>query len=637
MKVLVVILVFLSFPTHALDIKYPVSAIPDSLKKGANAVIREKKWEFKINARDNAVHHVTEAITILNSEGKEYAEGVVFYDKLRKVTLFRGAVYDAAGNQIKRTKTSDIHDQSAISGFSLYEDNRVKWCDLTQANYPYTVEFEYEVVYQFLFYIPSYAPLSGEKVSLEKGSFTLEYPSESGLKPRIKYQNFPTRGKKEVGAKGTTQLVHTVSGMKAMKREPFGPSIQELLPVVFAAPTDFEFEKYTGTLNTWKDFGIWINTLNKGRDVLPDQAKNEIKNLTKGLSTVEEKAKAIYEYMQSRTRYVSIQMGIGGFQPFEASVVDQTGYGDCKALSNYMVAMLKEAGIPANYTLIRAGEDASAINSDFPSTQFNHAIVFVPNRTDTLWLECTSQTTPFGYLGTFTFDRQALAITDQGAKIVRTPSYAPEVNTQVRSADVFVDDKGDGAAKVRTSYSGLKYESNNLNFVLGNQFDEQKKWVLQNTQIPSFDAEKIVLTNAKAKIPTATVQLDLKLKKLATTSGKRMFIMPNLMNRSDILPEKIENRETEIVKRFGFIELDTIRYHIPPHLYPEYMPQRVNINSIFGEYEASFELNEGTIVYTRKLRVNAGRYPATHYKEFVEFYRNINKADNIKLVFLNKT
>ncbi|NJM26365.1 MAG: hypothetical protein HC859_13660, partial [Bacteroidia bacterium] len=105
---------------------------------------------------------------------------------------------------------------------------------------------------------------------------------------------------------------------------------------------------------------------------------------------------------------MSIQLGIGGWQPFEASVVDKNGYGDCKALSNYAVAMLKEAGIKGYYCLVQAGEEPAKLDPMFAENHFNHIIVAVPLKQDTVWLECTSQTNPYGYLGEFTGDRQAL-------------------------------------------------------------------------------------------------------------------------------------------------------------------------------------------------------------------------------------
>jgi hypothetical protein len=377
--------------------------------------------------------------------------------------------------------------------------------------------------------------------------------------------------------------------------------------------------------------------LNKGRDVLPETTKNKILELTKDLKTTEEKTRALYTYLQGKTRYVSIQLGIGGWQPFDATTVDQTGYGDCKALSNYMVAMLKEAGIKGYYTLIMAGKNAPEVTPDFPNDQFNHIIVAVPNNRDTLWLECTSQTNPFGYLGHFTGDRKALIVTENGGKLVHTLRYTANQNQQTRYAEVDVTRTGDAKAKVKTTYTGLQYENDGLQFILNNQYDEQKKWIQRNTSIPNFDVMSFVMTDQKDKIPSATVKAELDLRRFATVTGKRIFVTPNLMNRSTLIPEKLETRRTNVVMKSAYSHTDTIRYRLPEGIYPEFMPPSLKFTSRFGEYEATFTLDQDNLIYIRKLKMNKGEFPADSYNELVEFYRNLNKADNTKMVFLSKT
>ena len=79
------------------EIKYPVAAIPDSLKKGMYAVIREDYFRFDIlavNKSSKTVHHV---ITILNEKAKDYATQTLYYDKNTKISSFKGVVYDAMG------------------------------------------------------------------------------------------------------------------------------------------------------------------------------------------------------------------------------------------------------------------------------------------------------------------------------------------------------------------------------------------------------------------------------------------------------------------------------------------------------------------------------------------------------------
>jgi hypothetical protein len=630
------ILLFLVFGTLAgtpEENKYKVSDIPEELRKDVNVVIREDISEFKIFSKTKATRKVVFVATILNPKAKDFAQMVIGYDKLRKITSFKGAVYAADGNLIKKLKNGEIYDQSVFDGFSLYSDSRLKSADLSQGVYPYTVEFEYEMTHENLFQIPGFEVLPNSESSVVHGKFSLIAPKE--LMPR--YKSFNIDAKPTVATmNGSESVSWEFSHVLPIKSEPFGPGPERTRPFILVGPKAFDFDGYEGTMENWNQFGQWILKLNKDRDNLPEATRVKIVQLTSGLASDEEKIAAVYNFLQQKTRYVSIQLGIGGFQPFDATVVDQTGYGDCKALSNYTVALLKAAGVKAHYVLIDAGDDYS-FHPDFVSSQFNHAIVAVPGKTDTLWLECTSQTNPFGYMGTFTGDRKALLITDNGAEVVNTLSYPAEKNLQTRVSEVSLQANGDAVAKVKTVYAGLQYENGGVDRLLSGQFDEQKKWIQNNTDIPSFDVVNFRFSAEKKKIPSATVEAELKMARFATVSGKRLLFTPNLMNKSTFVPPKLEARKHPVVKRTAFIDVDTIRYHVPDNLYPEFLPQPTKLTSRFGEYEMKVTLDEKGIIYVRKLKMLKGEFPVESYQELIDFYKQINKADNMKLVFLNKT
>jgi hypothetical protein len=619
--------------SYAGELKYPVSAIAEELKKNVDVVVRDEQCVFKILSRSSAIWHVREVHTIFNEHGKWAAEKDIFYDKLTKITDINAFVYDASGNQIKKLRNKDISDQAAVDDGTLFSDDRVKVIDLSQTTYPYTVEIEYELSFAFLYYIPSES-WGGERISHEKASYQLIYPKS--LKPRYKLLNSNVQPSIEPLANDFESVTWSFSNLKPDKIESNGPGYEEIVTRLLVAPTAFEFSGYAGTMETWTDYGKWQQSLNKERDLLPEQTKVKIKDLTKNLATIEEKTKAVYEYVQNKTRYVGIQLGIGGWQPFPASVVDEVGYGDCKALSNYTVALLQAVGIKGYYTIIRGGRNEQSINPEFPSNQFNHIVVSVPNGKDTLWLECTSQTNPFGYQGKFTEDRWALMVTEDGGKLVRTINYQPEQNVQSRTAEVRLEESGNATAKIRTTNKGIQYENGHLDYFISSP-DKQKKWIEKNTMIPNFNINAYSIKENKDKIPYAIVNLDLTLNRYASVSGKRLFITPNLMNRWSNIPEKTTERKSDVVTRSNFIDLDTIIFNLPETLYPEFLPETVKVTSKFGEYEASFQFDAGKVTYIRRMKVWKGRFPKEAYNELVDFYKNVSKADNIKLVFLNKT
>jgi len=613
---------------------YPVSQIPEEMKKGMYAVIRNKEVRLDIVSINNSSYYVKQSITILNPKGKAYAHVGIGYDKLRQIKSFKATVFDANGNEIKKLKSSEIQDRSDYDGFSLLSDNRTKSADLSQATYPYTVEFEYEIQFKYLYSAPDFFLYYDDEVSTQKLSYEVTYPNE--LEPRYKLFRMDNPAIERM-TESKLRMSWKYENIIPEKFEKNSVDFEKIVPNIKVSPIEFEFGGYVGKMDTWKNYGLWQYKLNEGRGVLPEATKQKVRELIQGTTTNEEKVKILYDYLQNKTRYVSIQLGIGGLQPFDAKTVDQTGYGDCKALSNYMVALLQEANVKGYYTTINAGSGESEVDTSFPSHQANHVIVTVPNGSDTLWLECTSQTKPFGWMGAFTGDRYALMVTEQGGQLVRTPSYPANSNVQSRVAEVQLDALGNAIAKVNTIYTGLQYENDQLDFVLNGKYDEQKKWLQRNTQIPSFDIGQFSMKNSKSKIPSAEVEVELILNRYASVSGKRLFLMPNLMNRSTYMPEKLEQRKTNIIRRMAYIDIDTIKFKLPEEIYPEYLPQPMIIKSDFGEYESGFIIDQGSLIYIRKLKMNKGEFQADTYDELIDFYKNINKADHIKMVFMRKT
>src|ERR1051326_4403793 len=378
--------------------KYNVLFIPDSLTKNANVVERYDETRIEIKDAGKAKVYQKRVYTILNEAGDKYAPYVSWYDKFNEINSIDGTLYDAFGKELKNVKKKDISDMSGNSEESLMSDTRYKMHNFYCRIYPYTVEYEEDDDMNGVFQLPDWYPQVNHVMSVEYSKFVVTAPKD--LPIRYKQYNFPTP---PVVTEDKDRITYTweIKNVPAKIQEPYQQSWREICPLIKVAPTDFEIQGYKGNMSTWENFGMFINSLMQGRNVLPDVIKQKVHELTDGIKDEREKVKVLYNFLQQNTRYISIQLGIGGWQPFDANYVATKRYGDCKALSNYMVALLTEAGIKANYVLIKAESDDDIL-TDFPCNQFNHATVCVPFAKDTMWLECTRPTGGARYNGDFT-------------------------------------------------------------------------------------------------------------------------------------------------------------------------------------------------------------------------------------------
>lgn len=608
--------------------QYQASEIPKELTANANAVVRDYKHKFEIKSNSEAVESVSYIITILNKKGEDFAKVSIDYNNHEKINKIEGAIYNSYGKRTQKIKTKDFKDYSVASGYSLYEDNKVKFLKLLSTVYPYTIEISYEKTHQRLFYIPSYYSILDFNVAVENSSFELVVPQGEKFNFKLYNDRFKHSTFSE---KNNDHYVWSISNLPAKLWEPYSPSFRKNIPSIMFAPGKFKFGESEGDMSDWASYGLWNYKLLEGRDQISEATKLDLQKLKKESSDTLDLIFKVYEYMQNKTRYVSIQEGIGGVQPFPAMSVDENGYGDCKALSNYTLALLKELGIKSHYTKIGNGKTGELFTSEFASpSQTNHVILCVPFQQDTIWLECTSNHLPAGHIGKGNDDHYAILLTAEGGKIVKTPVFKAKDNVQRRTIKAELKENGDLFATTTTVFEGLQYDFIYMNSIASKK--DQEEWLLKNLPLNQLKITDFSYVNEKNRYPRIIQTLDFEAKRHGSINGDRLILELNLLNKSDYIPDKIHKRQNAVEIRFPYYDVDSVYLDLPKNYKVEFLPEEIELEKEFGKYKLSCKEMEGKVLFVRELLFEKGIFSKETYTDLREFYKEIRKRDPGKLI-----
>jgi hypothetical protein len=591
--------------------------------------------DMECSADGKAKLHREYAVTVLNESASGYNELDLIYNKLISIDKLKGSVYNAAGKLVSRLVSANISDRCYISRGSFYEDNRIKSAHINYNNYPYTVVFEYIYTLKDYLEIPDWHPLNDYYLSVESADFTLTIPASDSIK--YKLVNFKRSPEINRSLNSTTYRWH-LNNVVAITNEPYSPDINLVTPHVRISSLNINYGGSLGRNHSWKEFGKFVYDLNKDQNKLSSDAVSNIMQLTNNCQTDLSKIRVLYQELQNSTRYVNISLGIGGYKTNSADYVFQNNYGDCKALSNYMQSMLNCCGIESYWALVKAGSEISDIDTGFSSAQFNHVILAIPQIKDTIWLECTSQELPFNYLGTFTGNRHALLLTPEGGKLTRTPNYNAYDNQLITTATVLIDNNG--LAHVETDIIATGFQSGKYEHVYQSYSDEEKeKWLYAELTLPSFKIISFKFSEIYQDSAAMLLNLKTELSHYVVKSGSRFFLNPNMYSNYIKVPAEVSNRKLCVVKNVEYFDTDSIVYKIPSDYKIEGIPDTiVDIKTDFGHYVSKIVYLPSThvIIYTRSLEMKRFNKPADQYIGLRDFFTNISKADNRKVVLVKK-
>ncbi|GGE92623.1 protein of unknown function [Chishuiella changwenlii] len=625
-KILLLTTFFIANFCYSQD--YSADKIPANLLQDAYAVVRQKNETVELSKIDELKYTEDVVITVLSKAGDSYVGAYTNYSPSTKINLFEASLYDASGKEIKKFKSKDFGDQSNVDGGQMYTDDRVKYLSFTPTTYPYTIHYKIVTITKNTIFIPRWFPIGASNLSIEQANY--QFTNKTDSKIRFSEKNLNNYQVQKIG--DSNQVTYSLTNIPAFEEEDNMINSRNIFPNVIVASDQINIAGIKGKFDNWNDYGKWFyeNLINGKLDFTPTQ-KAFFQDLVKDAKTDREKVQILYKHMQNKVRYIGVQLGIGGLSPFPTSYVENKSYGDCKALSNYMIGMLDAVNIKAYHTVIYGNSNAMDIDDEMVYHQGNHMIVYVPLKEENIWLEATSQTSPFNYLGRFTSDRKAFIIEENGGKIISTQHFNPEDNQLLVNGKASILANGTLNFEFSEVSKGLIYENyssysrlteKDLNLRLKNRFSDLQGINFKKKEFDNSLENAVFTSNFDFSVPN-----------YAKIQGNNIIINMIPVNREETSVKKAKLRKFDFKIQSGYVDEVSYILTLPEGYKLPTLFLPIIIKSDFGEYSLQITPKEkNNFEVKRVYKQLAGTFAKEKYNDYVDFRRQIAGYDNTKIL-----
>ena len=606
--------------------KYASSTIDDSLRTGADAVYRLDEGSIEILSASKYNYKIHNVVTVLNKKADHHFNHALGFDKLQKVESVEINIYDSIGLRVASYTKKDFATKSSYDD-DLFNDDKILYLQTSHPAYPCTVETLYELRRTGYLHLPSWS-IVAQGASVEQSKFTVTVPA--ALDIRFKMLNSALKPTITTAAENKI-YVWEAKNLLALKDDDEntydGGSSS---PSVMLAPNSFVYDGYAGEMKSWTDFGNWNYPLyNDAKGFTPSQTM-AIQQLVQDCTTDREKVTVLYDHLKNTMRYISVQLGIGGFKPFPIQYVEEKKYGDCKALTNYMRYMLKAVGINAYPALINAGSKRAPFNPSFPASYFNHVILCVPFGNDTIWLECTSKNNKAGVLGKFTENRNALLLTEKGGKVIATPKSNSYNNRLLTKTIITLNEDGGSSVSSLLRCTGDFWDL----FYQVDQYDMDTKKSFFTNYLHYKIPQIFSVEQTKDTLEFASFNINLSYDQAFNFKAGSKYFFDQRVNKIFYDEVKMTARKDDYLFDFSYEKTDTTVYILPVGMTVESLPAKKEITNDYVQYisECVQQPSENKLMVITHLAVKQKIIPANQYKAVAENFAQVVKDENQKIV-----
>lgn len=353
--------------------------------------------------------------------------------------------------------------------------------------------------------------------------------------------------------------------------------------------------------------------------------------------TPEQKVRKIYDfvgtlenttYLPERTLNERLSLGLKPNAGAEDVLRQKTG--DRDELVRLFVAMVREAGIPAQLMIVTNREKTFFEPKLLSWRQLDNEIAIVNLNGKEVFLDPGTRFCPYGLLNwKFTITRGIRQIAN-GTQIAQTPEPVWQDSMIQRVSRLTLNhDNGELEGRLLVQFSGQAALVRRLEAVTTdetgrskNLTDEIRSWLPANAEVtitrqPVWDKANLPLT-AELKIVAP----------MAAGAGKRVLLPVSIFDVNQAALFTHTERHTPIYFHYTTRMVDETHIKLPPSLQVESLPETQTIKLDYAYYKSERENKAGEILSTRDFLVAGLGFPVKDYADLKGFYDKVKAADD---------
>jgi len=378
------------------------------------------------------------------------------------------------------------------------------------------------------------------------------------------------------------------------------------------------------TFSNWEEVGRWYAELERERRQPTPEIRAKADQLTAGKTTDIEKIEALYDFVATNFRYISLSFGLGRYQPHSAADVLHNQYGDCKDKHTLLASLLEAEGLHASSVLINSSRK---LDPNVPSpAQFDHVISLVPLGKEEVWMDSTTEVAPFRLLSYNIRKKQGLVIPVNGAPhLEETPADPPQPDVQVQELDGKVNEFGKLDAHVKVEVRGDTELFMRLLF----RRVPNARWEQLVKQINAVSGLDGDVSNLKVGDPAATKE---PFRCEYQVSAASFYDWTK--RKSELLVPLSQITLADADEDNTGPDADPIQLGAPgeyifrikltfPDKYTERAPLPFSMKRDYGEYSASYKVEGSVFSAERRLLMRERELPAARTSDYLAFRRAV--------------